>query len=158
ARPGSNQAGSATCSLSNQTLNAIMPSKNQASSPVMSIAARKMPANLPSKKWRRETGLLITVTAVRPSISSLIDMLAATTEKTTAASMIVSKPSSRTILTSSPKVKYGMNGAMTMSSTAPTTMTQNSGWRTPSRNAARATAPPWGQSNKSSGKSSAKKS
>ncbi len=49
-----------------------------------------MPANLPSRNCRRDTGLLISVTAVRPSISSLTNMLAASVPKANAASMMVS--------------------------------------------------------------------
>ena len=49
-----------------------------------------MPAYLPSMNWRRDTGLLMTVMAVRPSISSLIDRLAVSAPNRTAASMIVS--------------------------------------------------------------------
>ena len=49
-----------------------------------------MPRNLPSKNWRRETGLLIRVTAVRPSISSLIDWLAAKVPNRAATSIMVS--------------------------------------------------------------------
>ena len=51
-----------------------------------------MPRNLPIRNCRRLTGLLISVMAVRPSISSLIDMLAASTPNRTAASMTMSKP------------------------------------------------------------------
>ena len=50
--------------------------------------AIRMPTNLPTRNSRRDTGLLISVTAVRPSISSLIDVLAANTAKTTANSMM----------------------------------------------------------------------
>ena len=39
--------------------------------------------NFPNKNCRRDIGLLINVIAVRPSISSLIDMAAATTAKNT---------------------------------------------------------------------------
>ena len=69
---------------------AVISAITGAINPVINIAANRMPENLPSKKCRRETGLLTTVTAVRPSISSLIDMLAATTAKRTADSMIIS--------------------------------------------------------------------
>ena len=50
----------------------------------MTRQAIRMPRNLPIRNCRRFTGLLIRVTAVRPSISSLIDMLAASTPKSTA--------------------------------------------------------------------------
>ena len=73
--------------------------------PVISTAAIRMPKNFPRMNCRRDTGLLISVTAVRPSISSLIDMLAASTAKRPAKSMMVSYPNSFTILRSSPKVK-----------------------------------------------------
>ena len=55
----------------------------------MSNDASKMPTYLPSKNWRRDTGLLMTVMAVRPSISSLIDRLAASTPKSTPANMMM---------------------------------------------------------------------
>ena len=57
-----------------------------------------MPRNLPIRNCRRLTGLLMSVTAVRPSISSLIDMLAASTPKSSAASMTRSKPTCFIIL------------------------------------------------------------
>ena len=77
-------------SLSHQCLTSSTFSNNTPSTPNMNRAARTMPANLPSMNWRRETGLLITVMAVRPSISSLIDRLAVSAPNRTAASMIVS--------------------------------------------------------------------
>jgi hypothetical protein len=80
-------------------------SKNQPSAATMTRQTSRMPANLPSRNCRRETGLDMSVTAVRPSISSLIDMLAAIAPKATAASMMVSKPISLTMMWSSPKVK-----------------------------------------------------
>ena len=62
-------------------LKSIIQLKNQPNRTVMTSAASRMPRYLPSKNWRRETGLLIRVTAVRPSISSLIDVLARTAPK-----------------------------------------------------------------------------
>ena len=64
----------------------------------MNQPARKMPTNLPSKNCRRVTGLLMSVTAVRPSISSLTDMLASRTQNSIVANMIMSKPSCFIIL------------------------------------------------------------
>ena len=60
------------------------------SSSVSAAQAIRMPTNLPSRNCRRLTGLLITVSAVRPSISSLIEMLDAKTPKRMAASMTMS--------------------------------------------------------------------
>ncbi len=54
-------------------------------------AAAKIPRYFPSRNCRRDTGLLITVIAVLPSISSLIEMAAPKTPNSTAASMAVSK-------------------------------------------------------------------
>src|SRR5271165_4926790 len=72
--------------------------KNQPSRTVINKAANKRPKNLPSKNWRREIGLLISVTAVRPSISSLTEMLAAITANTAGANIVKAKHSSLTIL------------------------------------------------------------
>ena len=63
----------------------------------MSKTTSKMPTNLPSRNCRRDTGLLMSVTAVRPSISSLTNMLAARTPNRTANNKMVSGPSSCTI-------------------------------------------------------------
>ena len=117
-----------------------------------------MPRNLPSRNWRRDTGLLIRVTAVRPSISSLIDWLAAMAPNRAAASIMVSKPRSFTMTRSSPKVKYGTIGETTRASRPKRNSTQNIGWRKPSRKAAKATAPPLGHTHISSGKPRMKKS
>jgi len=76
------------------------------------------------------------VTAVRPSISSLMDWLAANVPKRAATSIMVSKPRSFTMTRSSPKVKYGTMGDMISASRPKANSTQNNGWRTPSRKAA----------------------
>ena len=58
----------------------------------MNQPASRMPKYLPSKNCRLVTGLLMSVTAVRPSISSLTDMLASRTQNSIVDNMIMSKP------------------------------------------------------------------
>ena len=65
--------------------------RNQPIARVRAKAANNAPTYFPSKNWRRVTGLLITVIAVRPSISSLIEMLVISTPNATGASIATSK-------------------------------------------------------------------
>ena len=67
-----------------------------------------MPKNLPSTNWRRLIGFESSVSAVRPSISSATETLAVHTATRIASTMIVIRPESLYIFTSSPNVLYGM--------------------------------------------------
>ena len=69
------------------------------------------------------------MTAVRPSISSCTDMLAAKTQNSTVDSMTMSSPSCFIILKSSPNVKYGMTIEMKSSSVVAPKSNQNIGCR-----------------------------